>query len=112
MQAQWSAFMSLSSGASIINETIWEKRFMHIPELNRMGANISVKGNTAVVEGVAGLSGAPVMVSDLRAGASLVLAGLRAKGTTEISRIYHLDRGYERIEKKFEMLGAKIKRVK
>ncbi len=112
MQAQWSAFMSLSSGASIINETIWEKRFMHIPELNRMGANISVKGNTAVVEGVAGLSGAPVMVSDLRAGASLVLAGLRAKGTTEISRIYHLDRGYERIEKKFEMLGARIKRVK
>ena len=112
MQAQWSAFMSLSSGASIINETIWEKRFMHIPELNRMGANISVKGNTAVVEGVAGLSGAPVMVSDLRAGASLILAGLRARGLTEISRIYHLDRGYEKIEKKFEMLGARIKRVK
>jgi len=112
MQAQWMALMSVSSGTSIINETIWEKRFMHVPELNRMGADIATKGNTAVVKGVKGLSGAPVMVSDLRAGASLVLAGLRAKGTTEISRIYHLDRGYEKIEKKLEALGAKIRRFK
>ena len=112
MQAQWMALMAVSSGTSIINETIWEKRFMHVPELNRMGANISTKGNTAIVEGVKELSGAPVMVSDLRAGASLVLAGLRAKGTTEISRIYHLDRGYEKIEKKLEALGARIKRSK
>ncbi|MEI7905703.1 MAG: UDP-N-acetylglucosamine 1-carboxyvinyltransferase, partial [Candidatus Firestonebacteria bacterium] len=111
-QAQWVAFMALSFGTTVINETIWEKRFMHIPELNRMGGNISTKGNTAIVKGVKSLSGAPVMVSDLRAGASLVLAGLRAKGTTEISRIYHLDRGYESIEKKFQKLGAKIRRIK
>ena len=112
MQAQWMSLMAVADGTSIINETIWEKRFMHVPELNRMGANISTKGNTAIVEGVKELSGAPVMVSDLRAGASLVLAGLRAKGTTEISRIYHLDRGYEKIEKKLEALGARIKRIK
>ncbi|MFH1073863.1 MAG: UDP-N-acetylglucosamine 1-carboxyvinyltransferase [Candidatus Firestonebacteria bacterium] len=112
MQAQWMSLMAVASGTSVINETIWEKRFMHVPELNRMGANISTKGNTAIVEGVKELSGAPVMVSDLRAGASLVLAGLRAKGTTEISRIYHLDRGYEKIEKKLEALGARIKRIK
>ncbi|MCX5776288.1 MAG: UDP-N-acetylglucosamine 1-carboxyvinyltransferase [Candidatus Firestonebacteria bacterium] len=112
MQAQWMSLMAVSSGASILNETIWEKRFMHVPELNRMGANITTKGNTAIVTGVRELSGAPVMVSDLRAGASLVLAGLRAKGTTEISRVYHLDRGYESIEKKLEALGARIKRVK
>jgi len=112
MQAQWMALMAVSSGTSIVNETIWEKRFMHVPELNRMGANISTKGNTAIVKGVKGLSGAPVMVSDLRAGASLVLAGLKAKGTTEISRIYHLDRGYEKIENKLQALGARIKRIK
>lgn len=112
MQAQWMSLMAVSSGASILNETIWEKRFMHVPELNRMGANITTKGNTAIVTGVRELSGAPVMVSDLRAGASLVLAGLRAKGTTEISRVYHLDRGYESIEKKLEALGARIKREK
>src|SRR3989339_20173 len=112
MQAQWMSLMAVSSGTGIINETIWEKRFMHVPELNRMGASISTKGNTAIVKGVKELSGAPVMVSDLRAGASLVLAGLRAKGTTEISRIYHLDRGYEKIEKKLEALGARIKRIK
>lgn len=112
MQAQWMSLMAVSSGASILNETIWEKRFMHVPELNRMGANITTKGNTAIVTGVRELSGAPVMVSDLRAGASLVLAGLRAKGTTEISRVYHLDRGYESIEKKLEALGGRIKRVK
>lgn len=112
MQAQWMSLMSVSSGTSLINETIWEKRFMHVPELNRMGADITTKGNTAIVKGVKGLSGAPVMVSDLRAGASLVLAGLRAKGTTEISRIYHLDRGYEKIENKLEAVGAKIRRFK
>src|SRR3989339_21419 len=112
MQAQWMSLMAVSSGTGIINETIWEKRFMHVPELNRMGASISTKGNTAIVKGVKELSGAPVMVSDLRAGASLVLAGLRAKGTTEISRIYPLDRGYEKIEKKLEALGARIKRIK
>jgi len=112
MQAQWMALMAVSSGTSVINETIWEKRFMHVPELNRMGADISTKGNTAIVKGVKELSGAPVMVSDLRAGASLVLAGLKAKGTTEISRIYHLDRGYEKIEEKLETLGARIKRIK
>ncbi len=112
MQAQWMALMSVAGGTSIVNETIWEKRFMHVPELNRMGADITTKGNTAVIKGVKGLSGAPVMVSDLRAGASLVLAGLRAKGTTEISRVYHLDRGYEKIEKKLEALGAKIRRFK
>jgi len=112
MQAQWTAFMSISSGTSVIRETIWEKRFMHVPELNRMGADILVKGNTAIVKGVKNLSGAQVMVSDLRAGASLVLAGLRATGKTEISRVYHLDRGYEKIEEKLEKLGARIKRSK
>ncbi|MFH1825152.1 MAG: UDP-N-acetylglucosamine 1-carboxyvinyltransferase [Candidatus Firestonebacteria bacterium] len=112
MQAQWTAFMSVSHGTSVIKETIWPKRFMHVLELNRMGADISIKGNTAIIKGVKNLSGAQVMVSDLRAGASLILAGLRATGKTEISRVYHLDRGYEKIEDKLEKLGARIKRVK
>jgi UDP-N-acetylglucosamine 1-carboxyvinyltransferase len=111
MQAQWMALMSVTKGTSVITETIWENRFMHISEMERMGANIRVQGNSAVVTGVPGLSGAPVMASDLRASAALVLSGLAAKGSTEIRRIYHLDRGYERLEKKLEALGAKIRRV-
>jgi UDP-N-acetylglucosamine 1-carboxyvinyltransferase len=111
MQAQWMALMSVSKGTSVITETIWENRFMHISEMERMGANIRVQGNSAVVTGIPRLSGAPVMASDLRASAALVLCGLAAKGSTEVSRIYHLDRGYERLEKKLEALGAKIRRV-
>jgi UDP-N-acetylglucosamine 1-carboxyvinyltransferase len=111
MQAQWMALMTVTKGTSVITETIWENRFMHISELERMGANIKVQGNSAVVTGVARLSGAPVMASDLRASAALLLAGLAAKGRTEVSRIYHLDRGYERLERKLEALGAKIRRV-
>ena len=111
MQAQWMSLMAVTKGTSVITETIWENRFMHISELERMGANIRVQGNSAVVTGVARLSGAPVMASDLRASAALLLAGLAAKGETEVSRIYHLDRGYERLEKKLEALGARIRRV-
>lgn len=112
MQAQWMAFMSVAKGSSVITETIWENRFMHVAELIRMGADITVDGNKAVIKGVPELSGAKVMVSDLRAGASLVLASLVAKGRTDISRVYHLDRGYERIEEKLSALGAKIKRIR
>jgi UDP-N-acetylglucosamine 1-carboxyvinyltransferase len=112
MQAQMTAMMSISSGLSVITETIFENRFMHISELKRMGADITVDGRNAIVRGVRGLSGAPLMATDLRASASLVLAGLVADGVTEISRIYHLDRGYDRIEDKLNALGAKIKRVK
>jgi UDP-N-acetylglucosamine 1-carboxyvinyltransferase len=112
LQAQWMALMSIANGISVITETIWENRFIHASELIRMGADIKIERNTAVVKGVKNLYGTRVMVSDLRAGASLVLAGLCAKGKTEISRIYHLDRGYERIEDKLQKLGARIKRVK
>jgi len=112
MQAQMMAMMSIAGGLSVITENVFENRFMHVGELKRMGADITVDGRTAVVRGVAGLSGAPLMATDLRASASLVLAGLVADGTTEISRIYHLDRGYEGIEEKLEGLGARIKRVK
>jgi len=112
MQAQFMAMMCLAKGTSIITEAIFENRFMHISELKRMGADIEVRGNTAIVRGVEKLSGAPVMATDLRASASLVLAGLAAKGTTSVLRIYHLDRGYERMEEKLLGLGAKIKRVK
>lgn len=112
MQALWVSLMSCAQGVSIITESIFEKRFLHVPELNRMGSRARIQGNTIVVEGVTSLSGAPVMVSDLRAGASLVLAGLCAKNTTEISRIYHCDRGYENIEKKLRKLGARIRRMK
>lgn len=108
MQAQFMAQASITSGISIITETIFENRFMHVDELNRMGADIRVEGNTAVVNGVPNLSGAPVMATDLRASAALVLAGLAAAGTTEVLRVYHLDRGYERIEEKLSNLGAKI----
>jgi UDP-N-acetylglucosamine 1-carboxyvinyltransferase len=111
MQAQWMALMALSPGTSVVSETIWENRFMHVSELDRMGADIKIQGNSAVVTGVKRLYGAPVMASDLRASAALVLAGLAAKGSTQISRIYHLDRGYERLEDKLAALGARIRRV-
>ncbi len=112
MQAQFMALMSITPGISIITETVFENRFMHVSELLRMGADIKIEGASAVVKGVKSLSGAPVMATDLRASAALVLAGLVAKGETEISRIYHLDRGYERIEEKLSHLGARIERIK
>ncbi|HEY3449499.1 MAG TPA: UDP-N-acetylglucosamine 1-carboxyvinyltransferase [Myxococcales bacterium] len=112
MQAQLMVLMTVARGSSVITETVFENRFMHVLELSRMGANIQVDGHTAVVKGVRQLSGAPVMATDLRASASLVLAGLRARGTTEIQRVYHLDRGYERLERKLRKLGADIRRVK
>lgn len=111
LQAQMMAYMSIGSGLSVITETVFENRFMHVSELARMGADITIEGNNAIVRGVPELRGAPVMATDLRASASLILAALVAKGTTEISRVYHLDRGYEQIEKKFSAVGANIKRV-
>ena len=96
----------------MISETIFENRFIHVSELQRMGADITVSGNTAVVKGGQGLTGAPVMATDLRASASLILAGLAAGGTTEVSRVYHIDRGYESIEKKLSQLGGKLERVR
>jgi UDP-N-acetylglucosamine 1-carboxyvinyltransferase len=112
LQAQMMVLMSVASGVSVITETIFENRFMHAQELNRMGADIRLEGNRAIVKGVESLSGAPVMATDLRASVSLVLAGLVARGQTEISRVYHLDRGYEHIERKLSRLGADIQRVK
>jgi UDP-N-acetylglucosamine 1-carboxyvinyltransferase len=112
MQAQMMALMSVATGTSVITETVFESRFIHVPELRRMGADIKVEGSHAVVNGTERLTGAPVMASDLRASAGLVLAGLAAEGATEIARVYHLDRGYERIEQKLEGLGAAIRRVK
>jgi UDP-N-acetylglucosamine 1-carboxyvinyltransferase len=112
MQAQFMALMAVGDGVSHITEQIFEKRFMHVSELRRLGADIEVEGQNAVIRGVSRLSGAPVMATDLRASASLVLAGLAAEGTTEISRVYHLDRGYESIEKKLEAVGARIRRVR
>jgi len=111
MQAQFMVLMCLSNGRSVISETIFENRFMHVPELMRMGAEIDVRGNTAVVHGVPALSGASVMATDLRASASLVIAGLVAPDETEVRRVYHLDRGYEKIESKLAGLGADIERV-
>jgi UDP-N-acetylglucosamine 1-carboxyvinyltransferase len=111
MQAQFMVLMSVARGLSMISETIFENRFIHVSELRRMGADITISGNTALVNGTDHLSGAPVMATDLRASASLVLAGLVAEGITEINRVYHLDRGYEAMEKKFEKLGAAIRRV-
>ena len=111
MQAQIMALMALADGASTVDETIFENRFMHVPELNRMGADIKISGGKAFIRGVKRLTGAPVMASDLRASASLVLAGLTATGKTEIQRIYHLDRGYERIEERLNAIGARIRRV-
>jgi UDP-N-acetylglucosamine 1-carboxyvinyltransferase len=112
MQAQMMALMTVSEGTSVISENIFENRFMHVSELQRFGADIIIEGNTATVKGVKKLSGAPVMATDLRASASLILAGLAADNTTEVSRIYHLDRGYEAIEKKLVGLGADVARVK
>jgi len=112
LQAQFMALMTTAKGLSVIRETIFENRFIHVSELKRMGADITIKDRNAIVKGVEYLTGAPVMVSDLRAGAALVIAGLMAEGETEVQRIYHLDRGYEKIEKKLSKLGAKIKRVK
>jgi len=112
MQAQFMALMCVADGASVISENIFENRFMHVSELLRFGADITIEGNSATVKGVKKLSGAPVMATDLRASASLILAGLASSNTTEISRIYHLDRGYESIEKKLAGLGADIKRIK
>ena len=110
MQAQIMSLMCLSEGSGVISETIFENRFMHVQELVRMGADIRLSGHTAIIRGVQRLTGAPVMASDLRASASLVLAGLAAKGTTTVQRIYHLDRGYERIENKLNAVGARIRR--
>ncbi len=112
MQAQFMVLMSVAGGLSMISETIFENRFIHVSELQRMGADITISGNAAMVKGVETLSGAPVMASDLRASACLILAGLVASGTTEVNRVYHLDRGYEALEEKFAGLGAAIRRVK
>ncbi len=111
LQAQMMALMSTAEGASMITETIFENRFMHVPELCRMGANINVHGASAMVRGVAKLAGAPVMATDLRASVSLVLAGLAASGETMVNRVYHLDRGYERLEEKLSACGADIERI-
>jgi UDP-N-acetylglucosamine 1-carboxyvinyltransferase len=111
LQAQMMALMSVANGLSVITETVFENRFMHVSELMRMGANILIHGNSAMVKGIPKLKGAPVMATDLRASASLILAGLAAEGKTELSRVYHIDRGYQEIEKKFSAIGANIKRV-
>jgi len=111
MQAQFTALNTVADGTAIITETIFENRFMHVQELQRLGADITVKGNTAIVKGVSELNGAPIMATDLRASAGLVLAGLVANGTTLVDRVYHIDRGYEVIEEKLGQLGARIKRV-
>lgn len=112
LQAQMMVCMTMGAGLSVIAETVFENRFMHVGELMRMGADIHIQGNSAIVKGVSRLRGAPVMATDLRASASLILAGLVAEGQTELSRVYHIDRGYEEIEKKFSALGAEIWRVK
>lgn len=111
MQAQWTAFMTLANGSSSVRDTIYFDRFKHVPELVRLGANISVNENIAIIKGVQRLNGTKVMSTDLRASASLVLGGLAAKGTTEILRVYHLDRGYQRIDEKLKQLGADIERI-
>jgi UDP-N-acetylglucosamine 1-carboxyvinyltransferase len=111
MQAQYMALMTQAEGSSVITETIFENRFLHALELARMGADISVSGRRAVVKGRTTLSGTNVQASDLRASASLVLAGLAAQGETLIDRVYHIDRGYERIEEKLNKVGAKIRRI-
>jgi UDP-N-acetylglucosamine 1-carboxyvinyltransferase len=111
MQAQFMAMLAKADGASVLTETIFENRYMHVPELARMGADIQVKGRTAVVRGVDRLAGAPVMATDLRASMSLIIAGLAAEGETQVNRVYHLDRGYERLEEKLSAVGADIERV-
>jgi UDP-N-acetylglucosamine 1-carboxyvinyltransferase len=112
MQAQFVALNSIARGTAVVTETIFENRFMHVQELKRLGADIEVEGNTAVVKGVSHLEGAAVMATDLRASAGLVLAGLIARGTTVVDRVYHLDRGYECIEEKLSRLGARIRRAR
>jgi UDP-N-acetylglucosamine 1-carboxyvinyltransferase len=111
VQAQMMSLLTLAPGISIITERIFESRFMHVSELARFGADIEIEGPSAIVKGGRPLSGAPVMASDLRASAALVIAGLAAKGTTQVNRIYHLDRGYERMDAKLQKLGARIQRV-
>ncbi len=111
LQAQFMALMTRSSGVSHVTETIFENRFMHVQEMNRLGACIGIEGHTAIIEGVQQLVGAPVMATDLRASASLVIAGLAARGETLVDRIYHLDRGYDRMEVKLRAVGADIQRV-
>jgi UDP-N-acetylglucosamine 1-carboxyvinyltransferase len=111
LQAQMMALMTTAEGASMITETIFENRFMHVPELTRMGASINVHGASAMVRGVKKLTGAPVMATDLRASVSLVLAGLAAEGDTVLNRIYHLDRGYEKLTQKLAACGAEIERL-
>jgi UDP-N-acetylglucosamine 1-carboxyvinyltransferase len=111
MQAQFMAMLCKADGASVLTETIFENRYMHVPELARMGADIQVHGRTAVVKGVDRLVGAPVMATDLRASMSLILAGLAAEGETAVARVYHLDRGYERLEEKLSAVGADIERA-
>ena len=112
MQAQFMAMLCVADGTSMITETIFENRFMHVPELMRLGADLTIQGNTAVIRGKSKLIGAPLMATDLRASASLVIGGLCAEGETTVNRIYHLDRGYEQMEKKLSLLGAKIERIK
>jgi UDP-N-acetylglucosamine 1-carboxyvinyltransferase len=112
LQAQMMALAATAEGASMITETIFENRFMHVPELRRMGANINLHGGSAMVRGVRKLTGAQVMATDLRASVSLVIAGLAAEGETVVNRVYHLDRGYERLEEKLAACGAEIERVK
>ena len=111
VQAQMMVLMALTPGLGIITERIFESRFMHVSELARLGADISIEGPSAIVKGGRPLSGAPVMASDLRASAALVIAGMAAKGSTHVNRIYHLDRGYEKIDQKLAGLGARIQRV-
>lgn len=111
LQPQMGVCLSLSDGTSIINESIWESRFQYTEELNKMGAKITAQGKSAIFEGVKGLTGAPVYMTDLRAGAALIIAGITANGTTEVYNLDHIDRGYENIEEKFRELGAKIQRV-
>jgi UDP-N-acetylglucosamine 1-carboxyvinyltransferase len=111
MQAQFAALNTVAEGVGVITETIFENRFMHLNELQRLGADIRVEGNTAIIRGVERMTGAPIMATDLRASASLVLAGLVAEGETVVDRIYHIDRGYENIEEKLGTLGAKIRRL-
>ncbi len=112
LQAQMMGLMTVAKGASMITETIFENRFMHVPELARMGANVTIHGASALVRGVPKLTGAPVMATDLRASVSLVIAGLVAQGETVLNRVYHLDRGYERLEEKLAGCGADITRLK
>jgi UDP-N-acetylglucosamine 1-carboxyvinyltransferase len=112
LQAQFMALMTLAEGESVIRETIFENRFMHAPELARLGADISVHGGEARVKGVEQLNGAPVMATDLRASVSLVVAGLAAKGETVVNRVYHLDRGFERLEEKLSACGAEVRRLR